>query len=358
MMADSSRSSDAPRVEAPAAGSPADGGEAGDLSSARGAGGPLARPPRLPPGPAVPAEEKAARRRLDPKVADRLARLNLAVSRAVEGVLAGRHRSPRRGVSVEFVERRPYVQGDDLRHLDWKAYARSDRLSIKRYEEETNLECTLVVDASASMAYPADGGPDKYDTACQAAMALGQVVLRERDGAALGLFDHVLDRVLVSSTSPSHLEAMARALVERDPRGETDLSAVLGRLTERVRRPGLVVLVSDLFGPAEQLDQGLGFLRTRNHDVVVLHVMHHDELTFPFDRLTRFEGLEDDLRLLVDAPALRESYVGVVDEWRADVRRRCHRRGVDYQLVDTATPLEHVLSAYLGARMARLGRVR
>ena len=302
--------------------------------------------------------DPTSRRGLDPKVADRLARLTLAVGHAVEGFLTGRHRSPHRGVSVEFVERRPYVQGDDLRHLDWKAFARSDRLAIKRYEEETNLECTVVVDASASMAYPSDGELSKYDYACQAAMAISHVVLRERDGASMALFDHVLDRVLASSTSPSHLTALANALVERQPQGVTDLATVLGQLTERVRRPGLVVIVSDLFGPTASLDQGLGYLRTRNHDVVVLHVMHRDELSLPFDKLTRFEGMEDDARLLVDPAALRESYVQVVDEWRAEVRRICHVRGADYTLLDTSTPLEVSLTAYLGARMARLGRVR
>ena len=302
--------------------------------------------------------ERRTRRGLDPKVADRLARLNLAVNRAVEGFLGGRHRSPHTGVSVEFVERRAYVQGDDLRHLDWKAYARSDRLSIKRYEEETNLEATLVVDASASMGYPPGAEGNKYDVACQAAMALAQVVLRERDGAALGLFDDRLANLLTASTSPAHLERFATNLVGRDPEGVTDLSVVLGQLTERVRRPGIVVLFSDLFGDTEQLDQGLGFLRTRNHDVIVMHVMHGDELRFPFDRLTRFEGMEDESRLLVDAPALRESYREVVDQWLNDVRQICHRRGVDYQLVDTTQPLELVLSAYLGARSARLGRSR
>jgi uncharacterized protein (DUF58 family) len=310
---------------------------------------------RSSPVPEVDEPTKRSRRALDPKVADRLARLNLAVSRAVEGLMSGRHRSPHRGVSVEFVERRPYVQGDDLRHLDWKAWARSDRLAVKRYEEETDLQATVIVDASASMGYPADGEVTKYDVACQTAMALAQVVLRERDGASLALFDHELDRVLPTSRSPAHLNVLARALVERDPVGTTDLSAVLGHLTERVPRPGLVVLVSDLLGRLDELDKGLGFLRTRNHEVVVLHVMHRDELTFPFDRLTRFEGLEDDGRLLVDAPALRESYLEVVEQWRSDVRRTCHRRGADYHLVDTGAPLDVTLSTYLGARMARMG---
>jgi uncharacterized protein (DUF58 family) len=279
----------------------------------------------------------------------------LAVGGTVEGFLTGRHRSPHRGVSVEFVERRPYVQGDDLRHLDWKAWARSDRLSIKRYEEETNLAATIVVDASASMAYPPSGDLCKYDFACQAAMALAHIVLRERDGASLALFDHVLDRVLPASTSPLHEEVLARALVERDPAGETDLAAVLGQLTERISKPGVVVVLSDLFGELESLERGLGFLRTRNHDVVVLHVLHHDELTFPFDRLTRFEGMEDESRLLVDAPSLRQSYCEVLDAWRADVRRACHVRDVDYHLLDMAEPLSRSLTEFLGARVGRLG---
>lgn len=280
----------------------------------------------------------------------------------MEGLLGGHHRSPRRGISVEFVERRPYVQGDDLRHLDWKAFARSDRLSVKRYEEETNLEATLVVDASASMAYPEaapNAGTDapltKYDYACQVAMAIAHLVLRERDGASLALFDHVVDRVLPTSTSQGHLEVVGQSLLQRDAQGTTAFSAVLANLTERIARPGLVVIVSDLFGDLAELDAGLGFLRTRNHDVIVLHVLHADELRFPFDRLTRFEGMETNGRLLVDAPALREGYIEVINEWRAEVRQLCHRRGVDYKLIDTDQPLDVSLSAFLGARQARLG---
>jgi uncharacterized protein (DUF58 family) len=291
----------------------------------------------------------------DPRVAERLAHLTLTATRAVEGFLAGRHRSPHRGVSVEFVERRPYVQGDDLRHLDWKAFARNDRLSLKRYEEETNLECTLVVDASASMAFPQDGRPTKYDYAASVAAAISQLVLRERDGAALALFDQVLDRVLPASTAPGHLEPILLALAERAPAGTTDLAAVLGRLVQRVPRPGLIVVVSDLFGPLEGLSTGLGQLRARRHDVIVLHVLHEDELRFPFDRLTRFEGLEDDGRLLVDPLSLREGYLESLNAWRAAVRRACSSAAADYHLCDTSTPLDVALSVYLGARMARLG---
>jgi uncharacterized protein (DUF58 family) len=307
----------------------------------------------------VPQGARTARRvRPDPRVAERLAHLTLTATRAVEGFLAGRHRSPHRGVSVEFVERRPYVQGDDLRHLDWRAFARNDRLAIKRYEEETNLECTLVVDASASMAYPPGGGPTKYDTACLVAAAITQLVLRERDGAALALFDQDLDRVIPASTSPGHLEPVLLALAEREPAEATDLGAVLGRMTQRIPRPGLVVLISDLFGDLESLAAGLGHLAARRHDTIVLHVMHDDELHFPFDRLTRFEGMEDTSRLLVDAPSLKASYLDVLERWRADVRRTCSVRGVDYHLIDTSTPLDVALSAYLGARMARLGGPR
>jgi uncharacterized protein (DUF58 family) len=247
------------------------------------------------------------------------------------------------------------VQGDDLRHLDWKAYARLDRLVVKRYQEETNFECTLIVDASASMGFPQDGRRTKYDYACQVAAAISHLVLRERDGAALALFDHELDRVLPASTSPGHLEPILLALSERDPRETTDLGAVLGRVAERIARPGLVVLISDLFGDVEGLLTGLGRLRARDHDTIVLHVLHEDELRFPFDRLTRFEDLEEASRLLVDARSLRESYLEVLERWRGDVRRACSLRGVDYHLLDTATPLDVSLSVYLGARMARLG---
>jgi len=295
---------------------------------------------------------------LDPRVAERIEHLSLSANHAVEGFLTGRHRSPHRGISVEFVERRPYVQGDDLRHLDWKAYARTDRLTIKRYQEETNLECTLVVDASASMAYPPDREPSKYSYACQVAAAIAHLVLRVRDGAALALFDQKLDRVLSASTSPSHLYPILRALSEREPEQQTDLGAVLGRMTERIPRPGMVVLISDLFCDVDQLAAGLGHLRARNHDAIVMHVMHSDEVRFPFDRLTRFEGMEDSSHLLVDAPSLREGYLDAMERWRAEVRRACSVRDVDYVLIDTSVPLDVSLSAYLGTRMARLGRRR
>lgn len=284
-------------------------------------------------------------------------------TKTVDGFLAGRHRSPHHGVSVEFVDRRPYVQGDDLRHLDWRAYARNDRLSIKRYEEETNLEATIIVDASGSMGYGGEGsadgeGPTKYDYACQVAASLAQLVLRDRDGAAMALFDQTLDRVLPASTSPGHLEPILVSLAEREPQGETDFEAVLGRLSDRIPRPGIVVLVSDLFGNVESVAKGLDHLCTRGHDSIVLHVMDPDELQFPFDRLTRFEGMEEEERLLVDAAALRTAYLQVVERWRADIRKLCHGRNVDYQLFDTGTPLEFSLSAYLGSRMARKGAAR
>ncbi|MED5330094.1 MAG: DUF58 domain-containing protein [Planctomycetota bacterium] len=295
---------------------------------------------------------------IDPEVAERLRGLSLMATSTVEGFLAGRHRSPRRGISVEFAERRPYVQGDDLRHLDWKAYARTDRLVVKRYEEETNLECTLVVDASGSMAYGPKGTKSKYDHACQAAAALAHLVLRERDGVATALFDHLLDRMLPASTSSTHLQSILLALVERSPAGETNFEAVLGRLSEAVAHPGLVVLISDCFGDLESLSKGLGALGARGHECLVLHVMHSDELTFPFDRLTRFEDMEGDDRLLVDAPSLQEAYLESMEDWRARLRRACHQQGVDYALLDTSKPLGLSLSAFLGARAARVRRHR
>ncbi len=303
---------------------------------------------------------RAARRvRLDPRVAERLSHLSLTASTAVDGYMSGRHRSPRRGVSAEFVERRPYVQGDDLRHLDWKAYARTDRLAIKRFEEESNLECTLIVDASHSMGYP-DGGdePSKYDYACQVAAALAHLVLRDRDGASLALFDHKVGTVLPASTSPGHLVPILTELSSREPAEETNFEQVLGHMTEAIPRPGLVVLISDLFGDLDNVGRGLAALCARGHECLVMHVLHGDEIRFPFDRLTRFEDLESDDKLLVDAPALRQGYLDALEEWLAELRRVCHTRGVDYHLLDTSMPLDVSLSAYLGARMARQGAGR
>ena len=292
----------------------------------------------------------SSRRFLDPKVLDKISRLELRARRVVEGFLSGRHRSPYHGVSVEFAEHREYVPGDDLRHLDWKVYGKTDRHYIKRYEEETSLTCTLVVDGSRSMGYAGEGRMSKFDYAATAAASLAYLVLRQQDFVGLAVFDERIRSYLPPSNNPAHLKAVAHALEEGARAPKTDLELVLSEVASRTRQRGMVVLISDLFDGPERILSGLRKVRAREMDVVVFHVLDGDELTFPFKRFYRFEGMEDDRRLTADARALRAEYLAALNAFVDRMRRGCLGHGMDYRLLDTGQFLDVALTAFLAAR--------
>jgi uncharacterized protein (DUF58 family) len=233
-----------------------------------------------------------SRRFLDPKVLNRVARLDLRARLIVEGTLAGRHRSPYRGFSVEFAEHREYAPGDDTRYLDWKVYGKSDRLYIKQYEEETNLLATIVLDGSTSMDYGAGGeGMSKATYASTVAASLAYLVVHQQDSAGLVLLDDAVRDSLPPGSQPAHLARILERIGSFRGGKRTDLGKALGEVAEKVRRRGLVVVVSDLLDDAERVLAGLRRLRSRKHDVVVFQILHEDEVRFPFEGMTRFEGM-------------------------------------------------------------------
>ncbi|MFH1999808.1 MAG: DUF58 domain-containing protein [Planctomycetota bacterium] len=287
---------------------------------------------------------------MDPKVLNKISRLELRARLVVEGFLSGRHRSPYHGVSVEFAEHREYVPGDDLRHLDWKVFGKTDRYYIKRYEEETSLTCQIVVDGSASMQYAGERGVSKFDYAATAASALAYLILRQQDFVGLALFDEKVRSFVPPSNNPAHLLAITHELSGASDQPKTDIGMVLAEIATRIRQRGMVILISDLFDDPEKILQGLKKLRAKQMDIVVFHVLDDEEIHFPLQRMYRFEGMESALRLTADPRALRAEYLKIFETFTDTMRRGCLRQGIDYSLVNTSHLLDVVLTAFLATR--------
>jgi len=289
-------------------------------------------------------------RYLNPEVLGGISRLELRARLAVEGFLSGRHPSPYHGVSVEFAEHREYVPGDDLRHLDWKVLGKSDRHFIKRYEEETSLTCTVVVDASASMLYQGEGRISKFDYAATTAASLGYLILKQQDFVGLGVFDQALHTFVPPSNNPAHLMTLVDALGNLTPAEKTGLGPVLADVSSRINQRGMVVLISDLLDEPEEILGGLRRLRTKKQDIIVFHILDDDETDFPFEKMYRFEGMEDLLKLTADPRSLRQAYLDVFEEHAKALRRGCRSQGVDYTLIPTSRNLGVALTAFLATR--------
>ena len=291
----------------------------------------------------------ASRRFLHPDAIARIARLELRARAVVEGVLAGLHKSPYKGQSVEFLQHREYVRGDDLRRVDWKVWGRQDRLYVKEYEEETSLRLALLVDGSASMDYRS-AALSKYDYAATLAASLAWLALSHGDAAGCAVFDDKVRASVPARTKRTQLASIVEVL--EAPRGgrPTAFLPVLRGLAETLPRRGLVTIVSDLLGDREGVFQGLQLLRKRGHDIVLLHVMDDDELDFPFEGPTRFEGLEIPDHLACNPRALRDGYLAAVGEFLAEARRRTAAVACDYSLIRTGEPVDAALVKFLSRR--------
>lgn len=280
----------------------------------------------------------------------------------MEGFVTGGHRSPYHGFAVEFAEHRPYVPGDDLRHIDWKVWSKTDRLYLKQFEEETNLSATVLLDCSRSMRYgegqQESGAMGKFDYARTLAACLAYLLQHQQDSVGLVAFDHDVRLSLPAGSHPSHLKQMMHELEQLEADHRTELPEVFTRLAERVRRRGLIILVSDLFAPIEQLSAALRQFQDRGHELVVFHVLHRDELEFPFQDNTLFRAMEEQGEVLTEPRALRRAYLEQLRQYLAEVRRLCAEGGMDYVRLNTAEPLDAALSEYLAFRRRTHRRVR
>jgi len=276
--------------------------------------------------------------------------LELRAQHVVEGFLAGMHRSPYFGQSIEFRQHREYAWGDDLRYVDWKVWAKHDRYYVKQFEEETNLRASLLVDVSGSMRY-GKGAMNKYEYACTVAACLAYLLLRQQDAVGCVSFDEATRIAVPQRTKRNHIESVVQALNVSEPKNKTELYPILRQVAETFPRRGMMILVSDLLAPRDGLFRGLRLLRSRGHDVMVFHVMDDDELDFPFSGPTRFEGLELPIHLNCNPRALREGYLAALAAYLEEVRRGCVGNRVDYSLLRTSEPLDAALAAYLNNRL-------
>lgn len=294
---------------------------------------------------------------LDPETASRFGRLDLVARLVVEGFITGLHRSPYHGFSAEFSEHRPYMPGDALRDLDWKALARTDRLYVKRYEEETNLKAYLMVDVSGSMAFADGGRMTKFRYASCIAAALAFLMLRQRDAVGLVLFCDGLVSFVPPRSVSSHLNVLLRELTAATPGAETSMAPAFHDLAERLSRRGLVVVLSDFLDDPDEVLTGLRHFRHRGHEVLALQILDPREVDLDFRRSdTRFVDLENP-----DGPAvttqpwhIQQAYRERMEALLERYRRGCAEAGVDYVLLDTQTPFEIALSRYL-VRRRKLG---
>lgn len=302
-------------------------------------------------------EQTDYRKYLDPRTLAKISALDLRARMVVEGFITGMHRSPYKGFSIEFAEHREYVQGDDIRHIDWKVYGRTDKYHLKQYEEETNLQLMLVVDTSESMNY-SSMPMSKYEYGISAAAALAYLTLQQQDAVGLALFDADLHHYFKPSNYPTHWKHLIHEMAGKTGPRKTSIRKVLDDLAERMARRGLVAVFSDLFDEPDEILAGLKHLRYRRNEVILFQVLDPQERTFPFKQTTMFEGLEQFGELLTEPRALRQRYLEEVDKFVNKMKRGCRDMGADYHMLDTSDRLDVTLSTFLAARSAAIQKYK
>ena len=294
---------------------------------------------------------------IDPRTLNKLKGLELKARLIVEGYVSGLHKSPYHGFSVEFAEHREYVPGDDLRYVDWKVFGKSDRIYLKQYDEETNFSCHLLVDSSESMTYRSDKAAfSKFEYAQHVAAALGYLIVHQQDAVGLATFDSAVGRVLRPGSTPAQLRQLCQLLDETVPHGETSIGPILHDLAERIKRRGLVVILSDFFDDPETLLLGLKHFRHRRHDVVLLHVIDPAEQDFPFIDPTLFKGLEGLGDQHTEPRSLKAAYQREFESFLRAIRGGARDLHMDYVLLRTDQPLEVALHEFLSRRIHKSGR--
>ncbi len=281
-----------------------------------------------------------------------LQHLQLFARTVVEGFTTGHHASPHKGFSVEFRQHRPYVQGDEIRRLDWKIFGRTDRFYIREFDEETNLRATIVLDASGSMDYRGQQGVLKFDYARKLAASLAYLLMSQQDAVGLVTFDSKVRDIIPCRTKISHLHLMLEAMVKTTPGKDTSLAPVIESLAQRLKRRGLVILISDFFDDPAALLQSIGVLRKKGHEVIALQLWDRDEIDFPFGNWARFENLEnDDDFLFLDPATIRQRYLEVQKNFAEQLKDGFRKHQVDYLSLPTDESHSAALRSYLALRM-------
>lgn len=292
-------------------------------------------------------------RYLDPEGLARVGNMELVARQVVEGFLTGRHRSPYHGFSVEYLDHRAYAPGDELRSLDWKILARTDKYFIKLFEDETNLRAHILLDCSKSMAFKS-GALSKLEYGSYLAAALSYLMLHQNDAVGLVMFDREIRHFLGPKARPTQFRRILDMLDNVPAGADTNVGAVLHEVAERIKRRGLIILISDCIDDESTIANGLQHFRHNNHEVIVFHVMDDAELTFPYDRLTRFKDMEGVGKIVANPKSLRNRYLTRIQMFLDGLQSACYERGVGYHLANTKETYDSFLAAYLEKR-ARMG---
>lgn len=292
-------------------------------------------------------------RYLEPRMLAALSRLPLTSRRVVEGAMMGTHRSPFKGFSTEFADHREYTPGDDLKHLDWKVFSRTDRYYIKQYEENTNLRAHILLDCSASMAFPAKpkvGDMSKYQYGCHLAAGLGYVLIAQQDPVGLVLFNDEIVTQLPAMRSLAHLRRILHTIDQARPGSRTNAGKALQGVVAQVRRRGLLILISDLMDEPDRIVQALAHFRQRGHDVIVIQLLHQTELNLPFEKVVTLRDMETGDRITIDGAEVAAEYRRQIDAFVDRYKQCCFEQGFDFVLANTSVPYDALLTALLTRR--------
>jgi uncharacterized protein (DUF58 family) len=306
----------------------------------------------------LPQTSTDYRKYLDPRTLARIHSLDLRARLIVEGLMTGMHRSPYQGISVEFAQHRPYVAGDDTRHVDWKVFGKTDKIYLKQYLEETNLHLICVVDASESMGFGSVGeGKDawtKYDHATAIAASLSYMAIQQQDSVGLAIFDGDLRHYIKPSNSPGQWKIITHELNQVPRLKKTNTGRVLDQLAEKLTHRSLIVLLSDFFDEADNIKKGLRHLRYKKHEMMAFQVLDPLEIDFPFEETTMFRGLEEAGQLLTEPRSLRDGYLEQLALFTDELRKMCRGMHIDFTRMSSGEPLDVALSGFLAGRAASM----
>jgi len=297
-------------------------------------------------------EEASKRKFLDPLALSKIAALELRARMVVEGYYSGLHKSPYQGFSVEFAEHREYVPGEDIRHIDWRVYAKSDRYYIKQYEEDTNLRCYLLLDTSASMEFTSTG-ISKLEYGSNLVAALTYLMLHQQDAVGLLTFDDQIKKYIPPRSNLRHFKVIIEELENTRFTPKTDLAKTFHDFAEKIKRRGLIIIISDLFDDPKRILVSLQHFKHKKHEVIVFHLLDEEELAFPFQRLMMFEDLESKKRILTNPRSFRRLYHQKMKSFLNTLKQGCYGHNIDYVQVRTSQPYDEALTAYLARRAKR-----
>ncbi|GAN34434.1 MAG: DUF58 domain-containing protein [Candidatus Brocadia sp. AMX2] len=289
----------------------------------------------------------------DPVTLSKITNMELRAKLLVDGVLSGIHKSPYKGSSIEFLEHKEYSPGNEIKHIDWKVLAKTDRYYIKQFEEETNLKCYIFIDSSGSMGYKSTG-ISKFEYAATLAASLAYLLLKQSDLVGLISFSDKALQYIPPRSRLTHLHVLLNALTELKTAGRSDTSAILNEFVEKIGRRSLIIIISDFFDDTKKIIHQLKYFLFKKNEVILFHILDPYELTFPFETITFFESMEDERRILADPKSMKDQYLSEINHFIEQFRQSCFENQIDYWLIDSSTPLDQALIKFLARRETSL----